>query len=191
MQNERTLFIIKPDAVKKGIIGKIISRLEETGLKMVACKMVWIDREFAKKHYAFENDWAKKIYAKTKIGYEQTGKIMPFKNYKELGELIQNWSMDFITEGPVVAMVWQGPHAIELVRKIVGMTEPRQSAPGTIRGDFASVESYAVANPKKRVLKNLVHASDLQDNAKLEINLWFKPEELHTNYKILNDYLLE
>lgn len=191
MKPERSLVLIKPDAIKKSIIGKIINRLEETGLKMVGCKMVWVDKEFAKNHYAFDEKWAKKAFEKTLLSYQKMKKPMPYKSYKKLGKTIQKWNMNFITEGPVIAIIWQGHHAVEIIRKIVGLTEPMQSPPGTIRGDFASIESYDLANPKNRALRNLIHASDSTKNAKREIALWFDAEEIHSDYKILNDYLVE
>ena len=98
--------------------------------------------------------------------------------------------MDFLTQGPVVAIVLEGHHAIELARKLIGNTEPRQALPGTIRSDFASTESYPLADTKSRVLRNLVHASDSIENAKREISLWFSPEELHS-YKNIHDLSLD
>jgi nucleoside-diphosphate kinase len=189
--DERTLILIKPDGVKRGISGKIISRFEDAGLKIIAMKMVWADKELAKNHYFLDEEWAKSVYQKTKDNYEKEKKSFPYKNHMEIGERIQGWNINFLVEGPVIAIVLEGAHAVELVRKIVGNTEPRSSAPGTIRGDFASVESYPGADAKKRVLRNLVHASDSVENAKREINLWFSPEELHSDYKTLTQMMLE
>ncbi len=184
---EQSLVLIKPDGVKKGIIGKIISRIEEAGLKICAMKMVWANEELAKQHYQLDEEWAKNVFAKTKAGYEKSGGIMPYKDHMELGQTIQNWNMKFLKEGPIIAMVVEGPHSIELIRKIVGPTEPRQAAPGTIRGDFASIESFAIADSKQRVIRNLIHASDSKENGKREISTWFKPEEIHA-YKNLHDF---
>ena len=103
--------------------------------------------------------------------------------------MIQGWNMNFLKEGPVIAIVMEAPHAIELARKLTGATEPRQALPGTIRSDFASTESYSVANDSQRVLRNLVHASDSIESAKREIALWFSPKELHS-YKNLNDFIV-
>ena len=104
------------------------------------------------------------------------------------GALIQQWNVNFLREGPVVALVTEGPHAIEIIRKLVGTTEPRQASPGTIRGDFAMIESYAVANTKQRVLRNLVHASDSAETAAREIALWFTKEELYSYSKELDKH---
>ena len=188
---ERTLVLIKPDGVKRGISGKIISRFEDSGLKIIALKFIWADKELAKNHYFLDEEWAKSVYEKAKKGYEKEGKKMPYKNHMEIGKQIQSWNMDFLMEGPVVAIVLEGNHAVELSRKMIGGTEPRSSPPGTIRSDFASVESFAVADANKRVIKNLVHASDSVESAKREINLWFSPEEIHSNYKTASQWLLE
>lgn len=183
---EQSLVLLKPDSVKRNIIGKIISRIEDTGLKICAMKMIWADEKLAEKHYFLDEEWAKNIFNKTKAVYDKEGKIFPYKDHLDIGKTIQKWNMDFLREGPVIALVVEGPHAIELIRKIVGHTEPRQALPGTIRGDFASIESYAVADNKKRVTRNLIHASDSKENAQREIALWFFPYEIH-NYKTLLD----
>ena len=188
---ERTFVLIKPDGVKRGISGKIISRFEDSGLKIIAVKMVFADKELAKNHYFLDEKWAKNVFEKSKTSHEKDGKKFPYKNHMEMGKTIQSWNMNFLMEGPVIALVLEGPHAIELVRKIVGSTEPRSSAPGTIRGDFASVESYAVSDEKKRVVKNLIHASDAVESARREINLWFSPEEIHSNYKTAMQNILD
>lgn len=147
---ERTFALIKPDGVQRALVGEIISRFEKVGLKIVGMKMLWIDEEFAKNHYK-----------------EHVGK--PF--YPGLEAMI--------TEGPVVAMVLEGVHAVELVRKIVGGTEPRSALPGTIRGDYSHV-SYAHADSKGVAVKNIIHASGKKAEAKSEIELWFNDEELHS-----------
>ncbi len=147
---ERSLVIVKPDGVERGIVGEIIKRFENTGMKIVGMKMVWIDRKFAEKHY-------------------KAHKSKPFFN-----ELV-----DFITEGPVVAFVIEGVHAVENVRRLVGATSPHEAAPGTIRGDFAHL-SMAYASKKGLGGKNIIHASGTKNEADEEINLWFKKEELHS-----------
>jgi len=175
---QRTLVVVKPDGVSRGLVGSIIARFENSGLKIKGMKMVIVEENFAKEHYKLDEDWAKNVFIKTKTTHEKEGKEFLYKDHMEFGSLIQKWNMDFLREGPVVAIVLEGPGCIEIVRKIVGHTEPKQAAPGTIRGDFASVESYEVANAKKRVLRNLVHASDSVDNAEREIKLWFKDNEI-------------
>jgi nucleoside-diphosphate kinase len=175
---ERTLVLIKPDGVKRGISGKIISRFEDTGLKIIAMKMVWIDEEHAKNHYVLDDEWAKNVFEKARVSCEKENRQMKHKNYLEMGEDIQRKNVNFLVEGPVVAVILKGPHAIEIVRKMIGATEPRQAVPGTIRGDFVSVESYSIADSEERVIRNLVHASDSPKSAQREISLWFKEEEI-------------
>lgn len=146
---ERTFVAIKPDGVERGLVGEIISRFEKVGLKLAAMKFVWVDKEFAKKHYAEHID-------------------KPF--YPGLEAMI--------TMGPVVAMVLEGVEAIGLVRKIVGPTEPKSAAPGTIRGDFAHV-SYGHADKHKIGVKNVIHASANGKDAENEIKLWFDEKDIH------------
>ncbi len=179
---EQSLILLKPDAVQRNLIGKIISRFEDAGLKISAMKMVQPNKELAGKHYILDETWALKLFNRSKEAYEKEGKKMKFRDHIEMGNDIRNRNMVFLQEGPVVALVIEGPHAIELVRKMIGHTEPRQAIPGTIRGDFASIESYTVSDSKGRVLRNLVHASDTPENAKREIALWFNKNEVH-NYK--------
>ena len=156
---ERTLILLKPDSVQRSIVGRVIQRFEDVGLKIVGMKMVWIDEDFAKKHY--------------------------FDVAERHNETILNNLVKFITVGPVIAMVLEGLHSAELVRKMVGKTEPRTAQPGTIRADFAH-HSYDLADSKGIAIKNIIHASSKSEEAKYEIDLWFKPEELHT-YKTVHD----
>lgn len=146
---EKTLVLIKPDGVVRGLCGNIISRFENAGLKIVGMKMLWVSRDMAKEHYKEHVD--KPFY----VGLEK-----------------------FITEGPVVGMVIEGNDAIEIVRKIVGPTEPKAAQPGTIRGDFSHI-SYKFADNKNIAVKNLIHASANQEDAEREISLWFAPEQIH------------
>tara|TARA_Y100000310_G_C20139665_1_gene559676 strand:- start:27 stop:506 length:480 start_codon:yes stop_codon:yes gene_type:complete len=145
---ERSLILIKPDGVERGIIGEILSRFEKAGLKIAGMRLVHIDEKFAKKHYKAHID-------------------KPF--YKGLEKMI--------TEGPVVAMVLEGLHAVEIIRKIVGPTEPRTAPPGTIRGDYAH-HSYEYTDKKGIAVKNLIHASGTKKEADEEIKLWFSESDL-------------
>ncbi|MFC1742090.1 nucleoside-diphosphate kinase [Nanoarchaeota archaeon] len=157
---EKTFVAVKPDGVQRGIIGEVIKRFENSGLKIIGMKMVWIDKEFAKKHYT--EDIAKRR-----------------------GEKVRELLLDYITEGPIVVMALEGVHAIEVVRKIVGPTEPKSAAPGTIRGDYTHV-SFSYADDKEISVKNVIHASGDAKDAEYEVNLWFTPTELHT-YKTVHD----
>ena len=146
----RSLIIVKPDGVERGLVGEILKRFENAGLKIIGMKMVWIGRKFAEEHY-------------------KAHKTKPF--FKEL--------VGFITEGPVVSFVVEGVHAVENARRLVGVTSPSEAAPGTIRGDFAHI-SMAYASKKGLGGKNLIHASGSKQEADDEIKLWFKKEELHS-----------
>lgn len=188
LQGEKTLLLLKHDSIQRGLIGKIIERFENIGLKIIAMKMVWADEERAASHYPLDEEWAKKVFEKTKKGYDSQGKKMTYQTPLELGETIQSWNKTFLSEGPVIALVLEGPHAVELSRKIVGNTEPRQALPGTIRGDFASIESYEIADAKKRVMRNLIHASDSPENAEKEISIWFSKNELFSYKKELDKH---
>ena len=179
---EKSLVLVKHDGVVRGLIGKIIGRLEETGLKIIGLKMIWADEKLAKNHYVVEEEWARNVFEKSKKTHEMEGKKFEYNDSMKFAAMIQKYNVDFLMEGPVIAMVVEGPNAIEIIRKIIGNTEPRQAAPGTIRGDYIMIESYAVADKKKRVVRNLVHASDSVKNAEREIDLWFEDNELH-NYR--------
>lgn len=149
---ERTLVVVKPDGVQRSLVGRLLQRFEDAGLKIVGMKMVWIDADFAKKHY--------------------------FDLAERRGEHVLHNMVDLMTEGPVVAAVLEGVEAVENVRRIVGSTEPKSAAPGTIRGDFAH-HSYAYTDEKSRGVRNLIHASGNSDEAKQEIKLWFEDKEIH------------
>jgi nucleoside-diphosphate kinase len=146
--HEQTLVLLKPDTIQRGIVGEVITRLERTGLKIVAIKMVWVDKDHAAKHY--------------------------HDLQERLGELVFSRTLDMITEAPVIAIVLEGHHATEVVRKIVGSTFPRNAAPGTIRGDYAHLSWNTY---------NLIHASGNKKEAQLEIPVWFKSEEIHSYEK--------
>jgi nucleoside-diphosphate kinase len=189
MVTEQTFVLLKPDSIQRSVIGKIITRFEDADLKIVAMKMLWASQEQAEKHYPFNEIWARQVYEKTKKVYEEKGEKFGYKNHIEHGQTIRKWNISFLRECPVLAIVLEGPHAVEIVRKMVGATEPRQANPGTIRGDFAVVESYTLADTKKRPLRNLIHASDTIENAKHEIAVWFDNKEIYKYAKELDKHL--
>lgn len=183
---EKTLVLIKHDGVARSLVGKIISRFEDTGLKIAAMKMLRADENIAKNHYILDENWAKNLFEKNKASAEKENRKMKYKDHMEMGKAIQSMNSIFLREGPIIALVLEGPHAIEIVRKMVGATEPRQSPPGTIRGDFAMIESYQLSDSKNRVLRNLIHASDSKETADREIKLWFNQQEIHSYKKDLD-----
>lgn len=182
---EQTLVVIKHDGVLRGLIGEIVGRFEKAGLKICGMKMIWADENIADNHYQVTDEWAKSVFEKTKKTYEKESKKFPFTDFRQYGQMIKDWNKNFLMEGPVVAMIVKGPHAIELVRKMVGSTEPRQAMPGTIRGDY-TFDSYVVADKKQRPIRNLIHASGERKEAEREITLWFNKKEIHS-YKTQHD----
>ena len=151
MTKERTFMMIKPDAVQRGFVGEIISRFEKKGVKVVAMKMVSVSKELAEKHYGIH---------KGKSFFEPT--------------------VQYIISSPVVALVLEGENAIEMVRGMMGKTNPQDAAMGTIRGDYGQF-----------IGRNIVHGSDGPDTAEFEINLWFKPEEISSYTRIDEEWLTE
>jgi len=173
---ERTFVMLKPDAVARGLCGKIISRFERAGLKIAAMKMLVPDKALVSKHYPSDEKWLSAVGGKTLDGYKQYGldaeKELGTTDPAAIGRMVKGWLVDFICSGPVVAMALEGNHAVENVRKIVGNTVPTLAEAGTIRGDF-SADSQDAANKEKRPVKNLVHASGTLEEAEFEIGLWF------------------
>jgi nucleoside-diphosphate kinase len=151
MSNERTFVMIKPDGLQRGFCGEIISRFEKKGLKIVAMKLVSVSKELAEKHYGIH---------KGKPFFEPTVK--------------------YIMSSPVIAMVLEGNNAIDLVRTMMGKTNPLDASPGTIRGDYGQF-----------IGRNIIHGSDGPDTAEFEINLWFKPVEIATYKRIDEKWLTE
>lgn len=179
---ERTFVLVKPDGVKRGLVGEIIHRFEQRGLKVIALKLLVASREQAHEHYPNTVEWLSGMGNKTLEFYAKYGKD-PLKEIGtadplEIGKKVAGWNVDFLTSGPVVAMVVSGLHAIDMVRKIVGATFPAKAEMGTVRGDY-SVDSGVLANADKRAVHNLVHASGEPSEATHEINHWFAPEEVH------------
>ncbi len=148
---ERTFLMVKPDGVQRGLVGKIISRVEERGFKIVGLKFLKLDEELARLHYA---EHANKPFFQSLIA--------------------------FITSGPVIAMVVEGKNAVQSIRKMIGVTDPQNSSPGTIRGDYALETG-----------RNIVHASDSPESAKREIALYFKEGELISYKRIDEDWIYE
>ncbi len=184
---ERSLVLVKPDGVMRGLSGEIIRRLETAGLKVVALKLVWPSKELAAKHYPLDKEWYENAWRNTKKGYEEKG--MKFTETPlELGTRIRNALMTAITMGPVVAMVIEGNDAVACVRKIVGATAPNRADPSTIRGMY-STDSYALADGNKRALRNLIHASDTPANGEKELAVWFTKKEI-VDYKRVDESLI-
>lgn len=184
-KQEKTVFIIKPDGVKRGLIGEILSRFEKRGLKIVALNMVLASKEEMDNHYPKDEAWIKRLGEKSLANYQQYG-VDPKEKLGtddpfEIGKMIRKWVVDYMTSGPVVKGVVNGVHAIDMVRKICGNSLPNLADMGTIRGDF-SVDSAVSANLNKRSIRNIIHASENAAEFKNESDLWFKEKEIH-DYK--------
>jgi len=178
---ERTVVLIKPDAVTRGLIGDIIKRFEIRGLKIIALKMVYPTKEHAAQHYSGSEEWLRGMGQKTLDAFKKYGidvkKNMGTTDALKIGKMVQQWNVSYLAGGPVVAMVLEGMHAIPTVRKLVGHTLPILADPGTIRGDL-SVDTNTAANIDKRAIRNIVHASGNESEAEHEIEHWFTPEEI-------------
>lgn len=187
-QKEQTLVIIKPDGIQRTLIGEIINRLERVGLKLAAIKMLVPSKELIEKHYASDPMWFEHVGTKTIKAYKEKGLEPVDHDPVEAGKRILEILDKYMTSGPVIAMVWQGAHAVPIVRKIVGSTEPLTSDIGTIRGDFV-LDSYQMSDLAGRSVRNLVHASGTVDEAKTEISLWFNKSEI-IEYRLIQEQIL-
>jgi len=187
-KTERTLVVVKPDGIQRTLFGEIMKRYERIGLKLVALKMFVPTESMIEKHYLLDPNWKKNVGEKAIESYEKKGEIPPSNNPVEVGNLVVGRLKKYMTSGPVIAMVWEGAHAVELVRKITGGTEPRSAGIGTIRGDFV-LDSYQMADTDDRAIRNLIHASGSIFEAQNEISLWFKPEEV-INYSVPHEATL-
>ena len=175
-KEERTYVMVKPDGVKKGLIGEIIKRFEQRDLKIVALEMFQPTMEQIDAHYPNDPAWVKRLGEKTLATYERYqfnamedfGTAVP----EEIGPEIRKWLVDYMLSAPLVKMVVEGTHAVDMVRKICGPTMPYQADMGTLRGDFSN-DSPAIANAEKRAVANLVHASETPEEAAHEIEHWF------------------
>jgi nucleoside-diphosphate kinase len=187
-KQEQTLVIIKPDGVQRNLVGEVIKRYEQCGLKLIALKMVLPTPELALAHYSIDPEWALKSGTKTFDSYKAKGLPTPGDDPVAFAENIRQLLVKFMTSGPVVTMAWQGMNAVGVVRKITGSTEPLSSAPGTIRGDY-TIDSYGAADIDKRAVRNIIHSSGSVEEANQEIAIWFKPEEL-LNYRIISEQII-
>jgi len=190
---QRSLVLMKPDAVKRGIVGEILHRFERAGLKMVAVKLIQPGEDLAEKHYPNTEKWKSTVGQRTidecKANgidlMENIGTTDPLK----VGEIVKKWNEDFLKSGPVLAIVFEGVNAVERVRALVGNTVPSKAQAGTVRGDF-SLDSALAANRRSRTIYNLIHASGSNEEAQFEIDLWFKEDEILSYRRIHEDLYL-
>jgi nucleoside-diphosphate kinase len=189
---ERTLVLLKPDAVRRGLTGSILARFETAGLKVTALNMLVPDPAFAARHYPNTPEWIEGMGKKTLETYRDRG-IDPIAEVGtddpvKIGEMVKDWNIDYLTSGPVVACVLEGLHAIAAVRKLCGNTMPLFAEPGSIRGTYSST-SAVVANAVKRAVRNLVHASSTVEEAEHEIAHWFTKTEVCAYRRVDEDAL--
>jgi len=175
-KEEKTFVIIKPDGVRKGLIGDIISRFERRDLKVVALEMFHPSRKEMDNHYPKDEKWIRRLGEKTMATYAKYGhdvkKDFGTSDLARVGKTVRGWLIDFMSSAPLVKIIVQGVHAVDMVRKIVGPTMPYLAEMGTIRGDFSN-DSPLNANVERRSVYNLVHASETPEEAKHEIQHWF------------------
>jgi len=176
VKKERTFVMVKPDGVRKGLIGEIIRRFEQRDLKIVALEMFMPTREQIDNHYPKDETWIRRLGQKTLSTYEKYSmdpmERLGTSDELEIGKMVRGWLLDFMISAPAVRMIVEGVHAVDMVRKIAGPTMPYLADMGTIRGDYSN-DSPAIANEEKRAVMNLVHASETAEEAAHEIEYWF------------------
>jgi len=179
-KHERTFIMVKPDGVQRGLTGEIIRRIEQVGLKVVGLRMEHTTKAKVDGHYPKDEKWINRLGEKTmstymKYGYDAKEELGTTDTMK-IGTMVRSWLLEYMVSAPVVQLVIEGVHAIDMVRKLVGDTIPANAQMGTIRGDY-SVDSAASANRDKRSIYNLVHASETPEEAEHEIEYWFGKEQ--------------
>lgn len=188
-REEITFLMIKPDGVRRGLIGEIIRRVERSGLKIVAMEMYQPSKDEMDKHYPKDEVWITRLGHKTLTTYEKYGydamEEMGTSKPEEIGPHVRRWLIDYMSSGPVVKIVVQGVHAVDMLRKIRGNTQPILAEMGTITGDF-SADSAAAANKDKRAIFNLAHASETPEEAAHEIEHWDMKKKIH-QYKRMDE----
>ncbi len=183
LKEEKTFLMIKPDGVRKGLIGEIIKRLEQRDLKIVALEMFHATKEQIDAHYPKDEKWITRLGEKTASTFQKYGYDLE-KEYGTtdlfvIGTNVRGWLIDYMVSAPMVRMVVQGLHSVDMVRKIAGQTLPFMAEMGTIRGDY-SIDSPALANKEKRAVMNLVHASETPKEAAHEIEFWFGKRDAYS-----------
>jgi len=184
---ESSFVAIKPDGVQRSLIGEIIKRFERTGLKLTGLKLVNATAEKCWTHYNKDEKWYEEKGAV--VVKNRTAAGLPIEKPEiEYGRDIIGALVKFMTCGPIVIMVWEGNQAVNIVKKLVGGTEPTTSDVGTIRGDL-TLDSYELANLDGRAVRNLIHCSDKPEEAKREIQIWFSEDEI-LNYRLVSEQIL-
>ena len=180
---QKTVILVKPDGVQRGLVGEVIARFEKVGFKIVAMKMVWVDKDHVAKHYKDDKNYLENIGKRTLEDYEKYGfdphEHLGTKDPIEIGQKVRHWNMEALSSGPLVAILFQGVNAIEIARKMVGHTNTTLAEPGSIRGDF-SADTPVLATLQNRPIRTIVHASGNKDEAEFERKLWFHEKEIYS-----------
>lgn len=184
LKKERTLIAIKPESIQRHLIGEFISKFEKRGLKLVGCKLIVPEKEQIEKHYPDDEEWYISCGTKTLENYKARG-IDPRMGPIELAKLTRQRLIDHFTNRPLILMIWEGPHAVDLGRKTAGATNPLVADIGSIRGDY-SLESYELADDIDRPVHTLIHASGSTQDAEKEIKIWFRENEI-LDYELVTE----
>jgi nucleoside-diphosphate kinase len=187
-KKERTLVIVKPDGVQRSLVGEIFKRYERVGLKVIGLKMLVPSGEMVEQHYTLDPNWRRITGEKRIKAAREKGQTPPSEDPLEITAKVLESLKKYMTSGPVICIVLEGAHAVSIVRKITGGTEPLSTDVGTIRGDFV-LDSYEMSDTDNRAVRNLIHASGTVGEANNEINHWFKKEEL-IDYKLVQEQIL-
>ncbi len=186
-KKERTFVAVKHDGIQRSLLGEIVKRVEQTGLKIIAMKMFVPDKARTVEHYGKDDVWCEKVGSRTVENLKKDGKE-PVKSAIEYGRDVLEALYKYFMIGPIVGFVVEGNQSVAIVKKLVGGTEPTTSDVGTIRGDF-TLDSYDISNTDGRAVRNLVHCSDQPSEALREIDIWFSPAEL-INYTLVQEKIL-
>jgi nucleoside-diphosphate kinase len=191
---EKTLIIIKPDAVCRGLIGTIFETFENVGLKLLAAKMLKPDRQVIEKHYPGTKEWIAEMGKKTLASFKESGadvkKTMGTDDPFKLGQFVYDRLIKYWMEGPMIICVWEGPHAIAIARKLRGHTIPYLSQTGTLHAAY-SFDSSPLSASLNRVVKTFVHASGDKAEAEREIKYWFGTTEFKTYKREVDELYLK
>lgn len=187
---QRSLVLMKPDAVQRGVVGEILHRFERAGLKIIGAKFVQADKDTAMQHYMKDAVWQKRVGEFNIKDCEEFGfdvkEVFGTDDALEIGKQVNEWLFDVFALGPVFAFVFEGPNAVAKIRALVGSTFPDTAPPGTIRGDFG-LDSGFSSLKRKRATLNLIHASGLPEEAEEEIKIWFSTDELLSYKRVHED----
>jgi nucleoside-diphosphate kinase len=184
---EKTFLMIKPDGVKRGLVGEIYSRFEDLGLKLVSARMIKATEEQAKGNYPGTEEWLINLGNKTYVNYDnnvsEIEKDLGISDKLEIGKKIYDALVKYLMEGPVLISVWEGNHAVRIARKLIGKTDPTLADIGTVRGDYGLDTPQFAVKSGRIVFKTIVHISDSKEEAEREIKHWFGDK-----YEYLGDY---